>query len=73
MITAICLGMSPGCGISRVELTKELMIDLSFSRTFPASYRHQVGFLAGQHLVDIGDVLVGEFLDLVLGAPLLIL
>jgi len=59
MMTAICAGMSLVSGMSRVELAKELMIDLSFSRTFNASHRHEVRFLAGHHLLDVGDMFVG--------------
>ena len=34
---------------------------------------HQLGFLVGQHLVDLGDVLVGDRLDIVLGTVLVVL
>ena len=38
-----------------------------------ASDLHQLGLFLGQNLVHLGDVPVGEFLDVVLGAALVIL
>src|SRR5260370_13241812 len=68
MITAMCLGMSLAGGISRVALAKGFMCAVSGVR----SNRHQLGFFGCDHLVDIGDVFVGEFLDLLLRSPLLV-
>ena len=34
---------------------------------------HQLGLFLGQNLVHFGDVFVGQFLDVVLGAALVIL
>src|SRR5258707_4650679 len=69
MITAICLGMSWAGGMWRVALPKVFMCAVSGV----GSSRHQLGFFGCDHLVDIGDVFVGEFLDLLLRSPLLVL
>src|SRR5882672_2796132 len=68
MIRAMCLGMLSGEGMSRVELLKEVMSgDISVE-----SNGDQFCFFRGDHPVDIGDMLVGELLDVVLGASFLI-
>src|SRR6267378_698244 len=69
MMTAMCLGMSLAGGISRVALAKGFMCGVSGIR----SNRHQLGFFGCDHLVDIGDVFVGELLDFVLRSPFLVL
>src|SRR5882757_8461964 len=69
MMTAICLGMSLAGGISRVALAKGFMCGVISGIR---SNRHQLGFFGCDHLVDIGDVFVGEFLDLLLRSPLLV-
>src|SRR5258706_388015 len=69
MMTAICLGISLGGGISRVELAKGFM---GWAFWGVRSNRHQLGLFCRDHLVDFGDVFVGELLDLVLRAPFLV-
>src|SRR5204862_5800382 len=69
MMMAICLGMSPGAGISRVELAKGFM---RWAFCDIRSNGHQLCLFCGDHLVDFGDVPVGELLDLVLRAPFLV-
>src|SRR3990172_4947317 len=64
MMIATCCGTSPLAGIACVELACVMA---------RASYRHQLRFLLLQQLVDAGDVLVGELLDLVLGPALVVL
>ena len=46
------------------------MVELTKGVTGVSSNGHQVGFLHVQHLVDLGDVAVGELLHLILGAAL---
>src|SRR5438034_11241128 len=69
MMTAICLGISPGGGISRVELAKDFM-EWTFCGV--RSNRHQLCFFCCDHLVDFGDVFVGEPLNFVLRAAFLV-
>src|SRR6267142_6587838 len=69
MMTAICLGISPATGISRVELAKDFM---GWTFRGVRSNRHQLCFFCRDHLVDFGDVPVGELLDLVLRTSFLV-
>jgi hypothetical protein len=51
------------CGVSAMWCRKlRVRLDL-----------HQFLFLVGHRVIDIGNVLVGELLDLVLGAPIVVL
>ena len=81
---AMCRGTLRGAGISRVELSDtgngqggggdSLRSDCEGrGRRRPRSDRQQVRFLALEHLVDLGDVPVGELLHIDLCVPLIIL
>src|SRR5438128_2171259 len=59
MMMAMWRGTALVSGIARVVL-------------IAASHRHQIGFLRMQDLVDLGDVPVGELLDIVLRTALLV-
>src|SRR5688500_9313121 len=62
MMIAMCRGTPCASGMVSVELVCASTSD-----------RHEVRFFRLEGLVDLGDVAVGEFLDVVLGAALLVL
>src|SRR5258708_6687628 len=72
MMIATWRGTVPASGIVCVELAKSVILASRLSRLVP-SYRHQILLFVGDQLVDVGDRLVGEFLDLDFGALVLVL
>jgi hypothetical protein len=69
MMMATCLGTVDESGIVRVELLKEAICQILGG----SLDGHQFGFFLREQLVDFRDVLVGEFLHIVLRPALVVL
>src|SRR5687767_14432371 len=69
MMMAMCRGTRRASGIWTVELENE---DTNLFCLLDALDRHQIGFFLLQQLIDIRDVPIGEFLDVILRPALLV-
>lgn len=71
MMMATCRGTAAAVGTCRVELVKSAMRPAVSSGA--RSNLHQLGLFMGEHLVDFGNIAIGQLLDLILRLALVVL